>query len=178
MKKWLTGLKQGNSLVTNGPIPQLTIDGKGPGDTGNLKGAGTVRAHVTVESHVPFNRVDLIVNGKVVDSQMRTATAEGLHVQSARYHVDLPIAESSWVAVRVHGPDHPAIFDGPVWAHTSPVYVSLQDQPVASREDAAYFVDWIGRLLRVVATRDRYADRQRVEKLFQQAQQKFRQLAE
>jgi hypothetical protein len=57
----------------------------------------------------------------------------------------------------------------------------LQQQPIVHREDAAYFVDWIGRLLRVVATRDRYAeaaDRQRVEKLFQQAQQKFRQLAE
>ena len=181
MNKWLTGLKQGRSLVTNGPIPQLTIAGKGPGDTCQLKEQGTVRAHVNVESYTPFHRVDLIVNGKVVNSRKTSENAEANGFRLSRYHVDVPITRSSWVAVRVHGPDHPAIFDGPAWAHTSPVYISLQQQPIVHREDAEYFVDWIGRLLRVVATRDRYAeaaDRQRVEKLFQQAQQKFRQLAE
>lgn len=181
MNKWLTGLKQGRSLVTNGPIPQLTIAGKGPGDTCQLKEQGTVRAHVNVESYTPFHRVDLIVNGKVVNSRKTSENAGANGFRLSRYHVDVPITRSSWVAVRVHGPDHPAIFDGPAWAHTSPVYVSLQQQPIVHREDAEYFVDWIGRLLRVVATRDRYAeaaDRQRVEKLFQQAQQKFRQLAE
>ena len=181
MNKWLTGLKQGRSLVTNGPIPQLTIAGKGPGDTCQLKEQGTVRAHVNVESYTPFHRVDLIVNGKVVNSRKTSENAAANGFRLSRYHVDVPITRSSWVAVRVHGPDHPAIFDGPAWAHTSPVYISLQQQPIVHREDAEYFVDWIGRLLRVVATRDRYAeaaDRQRVEKLFQQAQQKFRQLAE
>ena len=181
MNKWLTGLKQGRSLVTNGPIPQITIAGKGPGDTCQLKAQGTIRVQVNVESYTPFHRVDLIVNGKVVNSRKTSENAEANGFRLSRYHVDVPITKSSWVAVRVHGPDHPAIFDGPAWAHTSPVYVSVQEQPIVHREDAEYFVDWIGRLLRVVATRDRYAeavDRQRVEKLFQQAQQKFRQLAE
>ena len=181
MNKWLTGLKQGRSLVTNGPIPQLTIDGQGPGETCQLTEQKTVRAHVSVESYTAFDRVDLIVNGEVVHTHKSPPNAQANGYRLSRYHVDLPITRSSWVAVRVRGPDHPAIFDGPAWAHTSPVYLSLQQQPIVHREDAAYFVDWIGRLLRVVATRDRYAeaaDRQRVEKLFQQAQQKFRQLAE
>ena len=181
MNKWLTGLKRGRSLVTNGPIPHLTIAGQGPGETCQLKEKGTVRALVNVESYVPFDRVDLIVNGKVVHSQKNSPNSGTTGFRRSRYHVDLPITRSSWAAVRVHGPDHPEIFDGPAWAHTSPVYLSVQQQPIVHREDAAYFVDWIGRLLRVVATRDRYAeaaDRQRVEKLFQQAQQKFRQLAE
>ena len=181
MNKWLTGLKQGRSFVTNGPIPQLTIDGQGPGDTCQLKEQKTVRAHVTVESYTAFDRVDLIVNGEVVHTHKSPPNAGANGFRISRYHVDLPITRSSWVAVRVHGPDHPAIFDGPAWAHTSPVYLSLQQQPIVHRADAAYFVDWIGRLLRVVATRDRYAaaaDRQRVEKLFRHAQQKFRQLAE
>ncbi|MEE3371770.1 MAG: CehA/McbA family metallohydrolase [Planctomycetota bacterium] len=180
MNKWLAGLKQGRSLVTNGPIPQLTIAGKGPGETCQLKEQGTVQAHVNVESYTPFDRVDLIVNGKVVHTQKSSPNSGTNGFRLSRYDVDLPITRSSWVAVRVHGPDHPEIFDGPAWAHTSPVYLSLQQQPIVHREDAEYFVDWIGRLLRVVATRDRYAeaaDRQRVEKLFQQAQQKFRQLA-
>ncbi|MCH2397727.1 MAG: hypothetical protein MK364_01355, partial [Pirellulales bacterium] len=164
-----------------GPIPQLTIDGQGPGETCQLTEQKTVRAHVSVESYTAFDRVDLIVNGEVVHTHKSPPNAQANGYRLSRYHVDLPITRSSWVAVRVRGPDHPAIFDGPAWAHTSPVYLSLQQQPIVHREDAAYFVDWIGRLLRVVATRDRYAeaaDRQRVEKLFQQAQQKFRQLAE
>ena len=65
MESWLDGLKSGRSFVTNGPIPTLEVNGKGPGETCELAEAGKVRVAVKVESHVPFHKIEVIVNGKV-----------------------------------------------------------------------------------------------------------------
>jgi hypothetical protein len=142
-----------------------------------------LRAEVAVESYVPFNKIEVIVNGEVAardenSADAPAAGAAGLRIK--RLGFDLPIEKSSWVALRVRGPDHPLVFDGPAWAHTSPVYVHVAGKKIGSRQDAEYFVDWIEQLLRVVAARNRYAsgdDRKQVETLFKKAQTEFRKLA-
>ena len=65
MQSWLNGLKSGRSVVTNGPIVSLEVDGKVPGETCELAAAGKVRVAVKVESYVPFHKIEVIVNGKV-----------------------------------------------------------------------------------------------------------------
>jgi putative heme-binding domain-containing protein len=178
MRSWLDGLKGGRSFVTNGPMPTLEVNGKGPGETCELSAAGKVRVAVTVESYVPFHSIDVIVNGKVAaHDEIAAGDPAGLRVR--RLDVELPIERSSWVALRVRGPEHPIVFDGPVWAHTSPVCVKVAGRGIESRQDAAYFVDWIEQMLRVVASRDRYArveDRRQVEALFRKAQDAFRRM--
>jgi hypothetical protein len=179
MQGWLDGLRSGRSFVTNGPIPTLEVNGKGPGETCELTEAGRVRVAVTVESHVPFDRIEVIVNGKVAVHDDSAGDVAGMRVR--RLDVELPIGRSSWIALRVRGPESPLVFDGLVWAHTSPVYVKIAGQGIASRQDAEYFVDWIEQMLRVVAARNRYAsieDRRQVESLFRRAQDKFRKLAD
>ena len=177
MKSWLEGLHQGRTFVTNGPIPQLQVNSSQPGATINTK-PGSVQVRASVESYVPFDRVEAIVNGKVVAEKLVAFKSDSttLHVQ--HFEADIPLKRSCWVALRVRGPDHPDVIDGPVWAHTSPVYFHVHGQPIRSTDDAQYFVDWIGQLLKVVAARDRYAnvkERQEVEALFRQAQDLFRQ---
>ncbi len=79
----------------------------------------------------------------------------------------------------VRGSDHPSVFDGPVWAHTSPVYVNVAGQRIASRQDAEYFVEWIEQMLKAVTARNRYAsvdDRRQAEALFRRAQNEFGQM--
>ena len=179
MQSWLDGLKGGRSFVTNGPIPTLEVDGKGPGETCELAEAGSVRVAVTVESYVPFNTIEVIVNGKVAAHDEVAGDPAGLRVR--RLDVELPIGRSSWIALRVRGPESPIVFDGPVWAHTSPVYVKVAGRRIASRQDAEYFVDWIEQMLRVVEARNRFAsaeDRRQVESLFRRAQDEFRKLAD
>jgi hypothetical protein len=180
MRGWLDGLKSGRSFVTNGPMPTIEVDGKGPGETCGLAAAGKVRVSATVESYVPFTDIEVIVNGRVVAHQgFEGGDAAGPRL--GRVEEELPIGRSSWVALRVRGPGHPLIFDGPAWAHTSPVYVTVAGQKIASREDADYFVGWIDRLLQVVAARNRFArpeDRRQVETLFRRAQDGFRKLAD
>jgi TolB protein len=179
MKSWLNGLKSGRSFVTNGPMPALEVNGKGPGETCELAAAGKVRVAATVESYVPFDKIEVIVNGKVAAHEDIAAT-DPAAPRVRRLDVDLPIDQSSWIALRAHGPSHAAVFDGHAWAHTSPVYVTVGGQRIASRQDAAYFVDWIDQMLRVVAARNRYVsveNRREVEALFRKAQNEFRKLA-
>lgn len=181
MQRWLEGLKRGRSFVTNGPILQLEVNATGIGETCQLATPGMVRVAAMVESYVPVERVEVILNGQAVFSPVieETSATDGIRIR--RFEVDVPVTRSSWVAMRVGGSDHRHVFDGPAWAHTSPIYIQVGDQPIRHQQDAAYFVDWIDRLLRVVATRDRYAnadDRQRVETLFRTAQAKFRRMAD
>ena len=179
MQSWLDGLKSGRSFVTNGPIPTLEVNGKGPGETCELTTRAKVRVAATVESYVPVDKLEVIVNGKVA-AQKEVAAGNQTGARVKRLEVELPLERSSWVALRVRGSDHPSIFDGPAWAHTSPVFVQIAGQKIASREDAKYFVDWIEQMLKVVAARNRYAspdDRQQVESLFRRAQNEFRKMA-
>jgi hypothetical protein len=180
MKNWLDGLKAGRTFVTNGPIPTLSVDGKGPGETRSLDAPGKVRAAVTVESRVPFNRIEVIVNGEVAATEEFDA-ADDAGLRFRRVDFDLPVDRSGWVALRVRGPANAAVFDGGAWAHTSPVYVTVAGKPIASRKDAAYFVDWIDKMLGVIAARNRFADpadRRQVEALFRKAQDAYRKMAE
>jgi hypothetical protein len=181
MDKWLSALAKGRTFVTNGPVLRLLVAGREPGETVSLDRPGHLQVDVQAESHLPFNRVEVIVNGKVAFEKVVSRDAGSTQVQVQRFEVNIPIERSSWIALRVRGADHPNVIDGPVWAHTSPVYVHVNRQPIRNAEDAQYFVDWIGRLLRVVAARDRYAnveERQQVEAIFRRAQDQFRRRAE
>jgi hypothetical protein len=180
MGSWLEGLKKGRSFVTNGPMPTLEVDGKGPGESCELAAAGKVRVAATVESYVPFTEFEVIVNGKVA-AHKNFDSGDVAGPRLGRLDVELPIERSSWIALRVRGPRHPLVFDGPAWAHTSPVYVRVGGREIVSREDAEYFVGWIEQMLRAVAARNRFVkaeDRQQVETLFRKAQDEFRKLAD
>jgi hypothetical protein len=179
MRSWLDGLKGGRSFVTNGPMPRLEVDGKGPGETCELAAAGKVRVIATVESYVPFTEVEVIVDGKAAARKDFDADAVA-GPRLGLFDVELPIERSGWVALRVRGPGQPLIFDGPAWAHTSPVYVRVAGRGISSRQDAAYFVGWIERMLRSVDARNRFTraeDRRQVESLFRKAQEEFRKMA-
>src|SRR5262249_21726493 len=78
MQSWLDGLRSGRSFVTNGPIPTLAVNGKGPGETCELREAGHVRVAVTVESSVPFHKVEVIVNGQVTARDEAAGDPAGL----------------------------------------------------------------------------------------------------
>jgi hypothetical protein len=180
MSSWLDGLKGGRSFVTNGPMPALLVNGKGPGETCELNAAGGVRVAAIVEGYVPFNKIEVIVNGKVAaHDEIVESDLAGPRIR--RFDIEVPIARSSWIALRVRGSDHSSVFDGPVWAHTSPVYVKVAGQRIASRQDAEFFVEWIEQMLGVVNARNRYAsvdDRRQVESLFRRAQTEFRKMAD
>jgi hypothetical protein len=149
-EKWIAGLRAGRSFVSNGPMLELTVDGKGPGDVLDLGGPRPVRVQATAVAQFRLERLEVLFNGRAL------ATAEpaagGL---TARLDQPVRLDRSGWLAVHAWGRGVSEVQGERLTAHTSPVYVRVAGKPAASVEDARYFLAWIDRLWAAVQERDR-----------------------
>jgi hypothetical protein len=141
-RRWLAGLKAGRTFVTNGPVLELSLAGRGVGEEIELPaGSHRLMARVRLRSNVPIDHLEIIGNGKVVASiPMRGGTA-------ATDSVPIPANASGWYLLRAYS-DHATlpILDLYPFASTSPIYVTVAGAPVHSTDDAAFFVGWIERV--------------------------------
>ena len=142
-ERFLAGLKSGRTFVTNGPLLEFTVNGKGPGDEVPVPAhRSQLTLHVSLRSIVPVDHLDVVVNG---------AIAAALPLRGERMAADttfaLPVARSGWVLVRAYGdgPREP-VLDLYPFASTSPVYVTVAGAPLRSPDDARFFVQWIDRV--------------------------------
>ncbi len=86
------------------------------------------------------------------------------------------VARSCWIGLRALGAGHALVFGGPLFAHTSPVYVDVAGAPLADPSAAAYFVEWIDRLIAMCSSDGRYPDdasRDEVISLFASAREVY-----
>ena len=94
-EKLHSGLKQGRTFVTNGPLLGLEIDGKHPGDDITLTEPRTLPYHVSLRSIVPIDHFELIFNGRVIASH---------RLKGARTQADvtgnIEIPASGWLVLR------------------------------------------------------------------------------
>jgi hypothetical protein len=164
---WLEGYRRGRSFASNGPVMTLEVNGKTPGDEIRLESAGEVAVHASVETQTPLDRVELIVNGRVVHSE----PAEGK--TTIEFRTQAPLRGSSWIALRALGPRHRLILnDTMAFAHTSPVYVTIGGQPVRVADDIRFYREWVERLIARTEKSPRFATAERrkeVVSLFQKA---------
>ena len=144
MDRFYETWKTGRNFVTNGPMIFLkTKDGHGPGDEIHLDSPGaTINVQVKVLSDPCLQQVDIVQNGLVI-KQM-----QGRDAREFDHRFALPIQQSCWLAARCtarddHLPDKvlQAYNVGPNlrssrlrFAHTSPVYVTVGNQPVYVKE--------------------------------------------
>ncbi len=141
--------KAGRNFVTNGPMLLLrTESGERPGDTMKMpKAGGPVNVHVEAISNQPLTAVEIIVNGEVVAS---LDIENDKHVVGSR---ELHVAEGSWIAARCTARDDLLSDDELAgykdtsgnkpyrvapsrlrFAHTSPIYVTVDGRSVAVRK--------------------------------------------
>jgi hypothetical protein len=135
-ESWLTALKGGRTFITNSPLLDFRVGTSGPGDTISLGEPTELRIEASAAGRVDFGRLELVQNGEVVG----TSPAE-LHdgLYAARIDRMLPIGEACWLAVRVTGTGTNE-FGQPVFAHSSPVYVTLAGRAVALRADLQFLL--------------------------------------
>ena len=168
-ERWVENYKAGRSFATNGPLVRFTVDGKEPGQEIRLDRPGTLLVDVRVTSLIPFDTVEVVMNGKVVASS-----------KSGHLVGKITLDESAWLAARVRGPYHRLITnDTFVYAHTSPVYCYVGGRPIASRDDARFFVEWIDKLILMVEKRGRYQNDQQkreVVELFRKGQAYYKKM--
>ncbi|GAA1781606.1 CehA/McbA family metallohydrolase [Actinomadura chokoriensis] len=122
---WCAAVRSGDTVVTSGPHLRLSVDGAAPGAV--LTGAPTVRGTAEFHSIFPVDRLEIVVNGIVAGSRRWDEP-----VETGTLDVDLAVGESSWVAARCYGPGdgiarHRDVWERPIMAHTSPVYVAPGD---------------------------------------------------
>ncbi|OFX06257.1 MAG: hypothetical protein A3E78_14635 [Alphaproteobacteria bacterium RIFCSPHIGHO2_12_FULL_63_12] len=143
-RRWLDGLKAGNSFATNSALLDFRIENAGPGGEIALKkGAHKLKFSARIESIAALTSLDIIVNGAVVqkiplEKGGRSARAEG----------DIVIDRSGWISLRAASDEaSPDVFDLYPYAVTSPIYVTVGGKPARSRSDADFFIAWIDRLI-------------------------------
>lgn len=151
-KLW-AAIRDGRTFATSGPMLSLTADGQPIGSTLSLTSGNdhSVAVRAVVESIDKLESLELVHNGAVVHSVNLTSQTEMPIRAVAEF--SLKPDRSGWVAAR-------ALFRAPDGllrqAHTSPVYISVDDQPVASAADARYMLRWIQRLEEIANLPDRF----------------------
>jgi hypothetical protein len=142
-RRWLAGIKAGRTFVTNAPLLEFALNGRGVGDELRLApGSHQLAARVGMRSNIPIDHLEIIGNGVVV----ATIPLRGSRM-SATDTVLIPVRESGWFVLRAFS-DRAAlpVLDLYPFGSTSPIYVQVGDAPVRSADDADFFVRWIDRI--------------------------------
>lgn len=175
---YLAAIHAGRTFATSGPMLILTADGLDCGS--EIRCSATASKPIRIEARLrsiqPIDSLELIANGKVI----KTVSLGG-RLSSPMLEESIAMAfeprRSGWVAAR-------AIFTAPDGhlrqAHTSPVYISVDGKPTASKADAEYMIRWIDHLTQVADKPGRYksdAERSQVQAIYRQARQKYQDIA-
>lgn len=184
---FLESLAAGRTYITNEPFLEFTVEGAEPGDTVALERARQVRVRGRAVARSDFIRLQLVQNGRVLH-EAACRTVDGHH--EAEFEITVPLNEPGWLALRVP-PEMPYtirsryegggvnIFGKAIFAHTSPVYVTIAGQGL---RDAAAVQDLITRVEAALATIDEHglfsdaAERETVRGLYTGARESLRAL--
>lgn len=123
---WLAALKAGRCQATNSPLLTLKVDGKEPGDVLDLDATKTVRVEVTATGRHDFQKLQLVHNGRVLQTE-DAAVKDG--VWTARLTRDVRLDGPAWFAARIDSSAKNEL-DRQLFAHTSPVYVDFAGKRV------------------------------------------------
>ena len=143
MEAWLEGFRNGHAFVSTGPLVELNVNGRIPGEEVALASSGAVELHARVRSITPLDRALIVFNGEVIEEI--PFTGERLELDISRSY---PVSRSGWFHVRAEGRNEERF---PLDANfalgfTNPVWVTVAGQPVRNRASAEYSIRWIDKL--------------------------------
>jgi hypothetical protein len=133
VKSWLEALRAGRCVATNGPLLRLSVDGKPVGDVLKLDGPKTVRVEAEGVGRHPFERLQLVHNGKVVQEARSEKKGEGF---AARLVRTVRLTEPAWFAARIDNSKARNELGHVLFAHGSPCHVEYQGQRPFDLESA------------------------------------------
>jgi len=163
-QSWIDALNRGRSFITNSPFLICRADNKIPGDEMNMGRKNSVKIVTEMWSQLPVDRLEIIANGKVIAEKI---IEKGQHY--AKLEIEYKPGKSVWIAARVHQYNQDDTRDGvsftqrrdfgggptllnkyygtmrpeTAFAHTNPIYITINKKPIRSKEDAAYFIEYL-----------------------------------
>jgi len=175
---YLDAIRAGRTFATNGPMLVLTANGLDSGEVIEypIDNDDPIWIRAELRSIERINSLELLYNGEVI-KKIDLEDEEPSPILRESAAMGYKPLRSGWVAAR-------ATFRSPDGhlrqAHTSPVYVTVDGKPAASKTDAEYMIRWIDRLLEVSNKPGRYkSDDQRTETqaIFKEARQVYENIA-
>jgi putative membrane-bound dehydrogenase-like protein len=134
--KWLAGAAAGRSFMTSGPLIELTVDGKRPGDVIALDSPRKLPVRLEVNSVTcPVTHIQLLYNGRVIMEYKPQGRPD-----AGEYFVhtsELDLTEPAWIAARAFSKSPSGNADAE--SHTNPVYVEQGGRKPFSPASA----DWL-----------------------------------
>jgi len=169
---WIEAVRAGRTFVTNGPLLTLSANDQGPGAVVRTDPGRPVRLRAEARSAVPFDHLELLVNGRIVAGKMASGNR-----QSAVLETEVPTGESAWIAARCWSQERLPGDGQCVYAHTSPVYIEAEGKPLRpSAETAAPLLELLDRMLDWAARQahcESEQQRQHLAGVFQAARQEL-----
>jgi hypothetical protein len=142
-QKWIDAVRAQRTFASDGPMLEFTVQGAGIGDTLSGRSPGNVRVVAHARAPFPIHKLEIILNGQVVDMTEVPAGATTID-----FDKDVALTGSSWLAARVMEPGNADVIDSSVFAHTSPVWVLMgADTRVSVMADAMFLRDWVDAVL-------------------------------
>jgi TolB protein len=141
-ERWTAAIKEGKTFFSNGPLLELTIEGRLPGDSIRLPSPGVVTLKADVWSFMPLTRAMIYRNGQVFREiplradRMRATLEEQIKVDG-----------SAWFSLSAEGaPAFVPVDPSFPQAGTSAIRVYVGDQKIRNRASAEYFIRWLDKL--------------------------------
>jgi len=168
---WGEAVRAGRTYSSNGPLIELSVEGRGLSDTIEItRTGGALEARASAECYAPLGAIEIVHNGRVVASESSRAGSRRLAVSAK-----ISCTSSGWIAARCSGAGgHPGSY---LAAHTSPVYVKCGnsrafDGPAA--EHMLALVEGGMEYLNTLATHFDEPSRKRMVKLFKEVRAELR----
>jgi TolB protein len=143
---WKTGLREGRTFATNGPLLEFTLGGQMVGSELKFDGSqSAIPFTAKMTSIVPVDHAEVVCNGTAAQEVKLDGSRK-----SAEMTGGLAIEKSGWCVLRAwsESAEYP-VMDGYTYATTSPVYVTVGGKRAFSQEDADYFKAWIDRMIEI-----------------------------
>ncbi len=116
---WYSALKEGQTFVTNGPLLELTVNGKPMGATLSAQPGDRITIHASARLNPDLgalDRLELIIHGDPAQVAKRDRSSDTISLSH-----QLTLRRGVWIAARAYDVDQAA-------AHTAPVYIQIDDQ--------------------------------------------------
>jgi hypothetical protein len=177
-QNWINALKAGRTFITNSPLISFLVNGRAPGSHIALssKNGATLEIQATADSQLPYHHLEIGCNGKVI-----AEATPGGKTHRAEIRLEHPIQQSCWIAARAFedirgyrakGLDFSKVHTDEgtllgnyygtrrpetVFAHTSPVYVVRDNEPIRNWDDAQYYICFMDSAIQWLKTEARFA---------------------
>jgi hypothetical protein len=173
-------IRAGRTFATSGPMLTITANDQTVGDTIAVKTnqSATVSIETAVRSSQQLESLEIIHDGRVVASRNLLRQSADPSAE-ATLTLELSPHRSGWVASRaLYRTPHGLLRQ----AHSSPIYLAVDEKPAASADDARYMLRWIDRLSAIATSHtDHFPDedaRQAVLSIYSEARARYEEIIE